>query len=211
VILDVSNGFDGRAVWATSDGGTGFWGDNMDYTDDRWRNWLSELKGLGIKGITFDTWNGYTEGYAATPTREHGVTVYRWLTDLFEPPLWDCSHMHYVNGAPTWRVYGAICEKWMQLGADRTFGAPTSEELATAHGRVSHFTDGKSIYWGLATGAHEVHGLIEKTYREFNMDSGCLGLPISDEESGGQEHVSRFEHGIIDWKAGDVRGRVICR
>ena len=72
VILDVSNGFDGRVVWSRSKGGTGFWGDNMDYTDDRWRNWMSEIKGTDAKGLIFDTWNGYTEGYAAVPSQEHG-------------------------------------------------------------------------------------------------------------------------------------------
>jgi hypothetical protein len=57
----------------------------MNYSDDRWRNWLSELKSSGIKGIVMDTWNGYTEGYAAVPSREHGAIVYNWLTDLLEP------------------------------------------------------------------------------------------------------------------------------
>jgi hypothetical protein len=47
VILDVSNGFDGRIVWKTN--GTGFWGDNLEYTDDRWRNWMSQLKGFGSR------------------------------------------------------------------------------------------------------------------------------------------------------------------
>jgi hypothetical protein len=211
LILDVSNGFDGRIVWAKIESGTGFWGDNMDYTEDRWRNWMSELKGPSIKGITFDTWNGFTEGYAATPSREHGETVYRWLTDLFEPDPRNCSHMHYVNGAPTWRVYGAICDKWMQLGADRGFGAPVSGELPTKLGRVSHFTDRKSIYWGPVTGAHEVHGIIEKTYREVNTDSSCLGLPISDEEPTGTGRVSRFQHGTIEWNSGDMQGRINCQ
>lgn len=134
-------------------------GDNMNYPDDRWRNWLSQLKGPGVKGIVFDTWNGYTEGYAAAPTREHGDTVYRWLTDLFEPLFWDCSHMHYVNGAPTWRILGAICEKWVQLGADRSFGAPVSRELPTLHGRVQHFTDGKSnpISSNLRNAIHQIN------------------------------------------------------
>ncbi len=113
LILDVSTGMDRRIMSAYDPGGIAFWGDNMDYIDDRWRNWLSELKSSKIKGIVFDTWNGYTEGYAATPTHEYGETVYRWLTDLFQPDPRDCSHMHYVNGAPTWRVYGAICEKWI--------------------------------------------------------------------------------------------------
>jgi len=209
VILDVLNGFDGRIVWKND--GAGFWGDNMNYTDDRWRNWMSELKGSGIKGITFDTWNGYTEGYAAVPSLEHGQTVYNWLIDLLDPDPRDCSHMHYVAGARTYRVYGAICEKWVQLGADRGFGAPVSGEFASARGRMSHFMDGKAIYWSGATGAHEVHGLIAKTYWESGGDGGCLGLSVSDEEPSGNGRVSRFEHGQIDWKQGDTRGHIHCR
>ena len=208
VILDVSNGFDGRVVWAEK--GNGFWGDNLDYTDDRWRNWMSQLKGPGIKGITFNTWNGYSEGYAAAPSREHGWTVYNWLTDLLESPPWDLSHMHYVNGARTHRVYGAICEKWIQLGADRGFGAPVSEELPTALGRMQYFADGKAIYWSAATGAHAVHGIIAKTYREEGGDASCLGLPVSDEEATGGGRVSYFQHGRIDWNPGDMRGQITC-
>jgi len=210
VILDVSNGFDGRIVWSNNEEGTGFWGDNMNYTDDRWRNWMSELKGSGVKGITFDTWNGYTEGYAAVPSREHGQTVYNWLIDLLEPDPRVCSHMHYEAGVRTYRVYGAICDKWVQLGADRGFGAPVSSEVASARGRVSYFMDDKAIYWSVATGAHEVHGLIAKTYWGAGGDGGCLGLPVSDEEPSPNGRVSRFEHGQIDWKPGDTSGHITC-
>jgi uncharacterized protein with LGFP repeats len=210
VILDVSNGFDGRIVWREAPEGAGFWGDNLDYTDDRWRNWMSQLKGVGIKGITVNTWNGYTEGYSAVASREHGWTVYNWLTDLLGPLPWDYNHMHYVNGARTHRVYGAICEKWIQLGADRGFGAPVSEELPSALGRMQYFADGKAIYWSGSTGAHEVHGLIAKTYREESGDASCLGLPVSDEEASGEGRVSYFQHGRIDWSPGDTRGRITC-
>ncbi len=223
VFLDVSNGFDGRYVWRKT--GAGYWGDNMDYTDDRWRNWVSQLKGNGaslatltegmrvlpaVKGITVDTWNGYTEGYAAAPSQEHGGTVYNWLMDLLEPDPRDCSHMHYVNGIRTFRVYGAICEKWIQLGADRGFGRPITNEAPTSRGRVSFFADGKAIYWSGATGAHEVHGRIAKTYWAAGADNGCLGLPISDEESSGSGRISRFEHGEISWQQGDDQGRIAC-
>jgi hypothetical protein len=213
VILDVVNGYDGRYVF----GGTeekpnpvGFWGDNLNYTEDRWRNWMSELKGLGIKGIVVDTWNGYTEGYATVPSIEHGQTVYNWLTDLLEPPPWDCSHMHYVNGARTHRVFGAICEKWIQLGGDRGFGAPVGEEFPSARGRAQYFTDQKVIYWSGNTGAHAIYGLIAKAYREFNADAGCLGLPVSDEEDSPDGRVSRFEHGTISWTRGDPTAHVHC-
>jgi hypothetical protein len=208
VILDVSNGFDGRKVWA--EGGAGFWGDNLDYTEDRWRNWMSQLKGPAIRGITFSTWNGYTEGYAAVPSVEHGWTVYNWLTDLLEPPPWDYSHMHYLNGARTHRVYGAICEKWIRLGGDRGFGAPVSEELPSKLGRMQYFAGGRAIYWSGSTGAHEIHGMIAATYRAEGGDASCLGLPISDEETSSDGRVSHFQHGRIDWRTGDVRGRITC-
>jgi hypothetical protein len=211
VILDVSNGYDGRLVFQEHPNAV--WGDNLVYTDDRWRNWGSELKGSGINGVTFDAWNGYTEGFVAVPTREHGQTVYNWLTDLLEPDPRNCSHMHYVGGVRTFRVYGAICAKWVQLGADRAFGPPVTNERATPHGRgrVSYFANGKAIYWSVGTDAHEVHGIIEETYQNAGADASCLGLPVTDEQPAGGGRVSRFEHGQIDWKRGDSQGHISCR
>ena len=208
VILAVSNGFDGRFVWARD--GAGFWGDNMESTDDRFRNWVSEIKGAGIKGITFDTWNGYTEGYAAVVSSEHGDVVYRWLTDLLRPDPRKCNHTQYAIGLPTYEVYGSICAKWIRLGGDRGFGVPTSPELSSAHGRVSNFADGKSIYWSHATGAHEVHGAIALTYYGAGADSSCLGLPVADEVAAGQVRLSRFEHGLITFAPGDAHGSIHC-
>jgi hypothetical protein len=210
VILDVTNGMDGRIVWRKH--GVGVWGDTMDYTEDRWRNWMSLLKGPSIRGITVDTWNGYTEGWAVAPTLEHGETGYTWLTHLLEPDPRHYSHMHYVSGAPTFRVYGAICEKWLALGADRGFGVPATHELQSARGRVSFFADGqarKAIYWSGATGAHEVHGLIARTYWEAGGDAGPLGLPVTDEMPNGAGRVSRFEHGRIEWRPGDLQGTIV--
>jgi hypothetical protein len=206
VILSVSNGFDGRYVWAKY--GSGIWGDNHDYTDDRFRNWVSEMKGPGIQGITFDTWNGYTEGYAAVRSLEHGDTVYNWLTDLLAPDPRRCSHVHYEGGLATHHVYGSICAKWVRLGGDRRFGPPTTSELASALGRVTHFTGG-SIYWSHDTRAHEVHGKIGLTYREAGADASCLGLPVHDEQPFAGGRMSRFEHGVIQWSGGP-RGRIVC-
>jgi hypothetical protein len=209
VILDVSNGYDGHLIFGNSPGS--FWGDNLLATDDRWRNWVSELKNPGIKGIVMDCWNGYTESYAAVPTREHGFTVYNWLTDLLEPDPRTCSHMHYVNGVRTFRVYGAICDKWVQLGGDLAYGRPLSNEQPSAHGRVSKFDSGKAIYWSVSTNAHELHGLIDKAYSDAGADASCLGLPISDEEPNGGGRINRFEHGTITWNPGDADGAVHCK
>jgi hypothetical protein len=208
VVLAVSNGMDGRYVWAKN--GVGFWGDNHDYTDDRFRNWVSELKGGGTRGIVFDTWNGYTEGYAAVPSKQHAETVYSWLGDLLKPDPRKCSHVHYENGVATERVYGAICTKWVRLGGDRRFGAPVSPEVATHRGRVTHFAGGGSIFWSRATHAHEVHGAIAATYIEAGADASCLGLPTQDEEKDAGGRVSRFERGVISWKPGDKRGKITC-
>jgi len=208
VILGVSNGMDGRFVWAKY--GVGIWGDNLNYTDDRFRNLVSEMKGKGVKGITFDTWNGYTEGYAAVPSAEHGDTVYAWLTDLFTPDPRNCSHEQFVDGVASHRVYGQICKKWIKLGGDQGFGPPATEQLRIEHGRVSHFVGGGSIYWSHDTGAHEVHGIIGETYRSEGGGGSCLGLPISDEEADGDGRISVFEHGVITWHDGLDRGTVSC-
>ena len=213
VILDVSNGMDGRYVWRGR--GSYFYGDNLDYTEDRWRNRMSQLKGYGNIGITFDTWNGYTEGYAAVPSFEHYDIVGRWVSDLLEPDPRELTHMHYVNGRATYRVSGAICDKWLSLGADEGFGLPTSGEIDAGQGRVTFFTDtptdpptaNKAIYWSSETGPHEVHGIIARTYWE-SADRARLGLPTEDQEESLDGASSRFQRGRIDWTHGDDLGRV---
>lgn len=210
VIYDVSSGFDGRFIWKAN--GTGFWGDNLDYSDDRWRNALSQFKGNGNIGITFNTWNGYTEGYAAAPSQEHGMTITNWVKDLYDPDPRECSHTEYINGAATHRVLGAICQKWVSLGGDRGFlGVPISDESPSKKGRFSAFVGG-IILWSGSTGAHEVHGLIRDAYAREGLDSGCLGLPISDEEANpGGGRFSRFERGLITWRPGDAQAVARCQ
>ncbi|MEY4583144.1 MAG: hypothetical protein RL701_7847, partial [Pseudomonadota bacterium] len=165
VIYDVSPGFDGRYVW--QDIGSGFWGDNSDYTSDAWRNLQSEQKGRGVTGISFSTWNGYTEGYAAVPTLEHGTVIYDWLTDVFAPDPRECDHTAYRNGEPSLRVSGAICELWQAWGASQGWlGAPVNVESGSRRGRVVHF-EHASIFVSEETGAHEVHGAILEEYERL--------------------------------------------
>jgi hypothetical protein len=59
VILDVSPGYDARRVFP----GAPRYGNN-----DRWRDGQAELLSLDVRGITANTWNGYTEGYAIAPS-----------------------------------------------------------------------------------------------------------------------------------------------
>ena len=49
------------------DRNTGYWGDNATYYDDYWRNYMSQMKGMGNVGITYSSWNAFTEGGTAMP------------------------------------------------------------------------------------------------------------------------------------------------
>jgi hypothetical protein len=60
VILDVSPGYDARVIFPP---GRVRFGNN-----DPWRQGQAELLSLGVRGVTANTWNGYTEGYALTPS-----------------------------------------------------------------------------------------------------------------------------------------------
>lgn len=76
VILDATNGMDGRFVWAPQ--GSQYYGDNFGGIDDRWRNEMSVLNTFASDGVILQTWNGFTEGWAIAPSYEYGTTAYLW-------------------------------------------------------------------------------------------------------------------------------------
>ncbi len=78
VILDVSPGYDAHLVFPVA---PIIYGNTPS-----WRNALTQLirSQEGQKGIVFNTWNGYTEGYAAIPTLEYGDATFLWLQALFK-------------------------------------------------------------------------------------------------------------------------------
>lgn len=76
VLVDVSPGYDGSIVFGANAHpryGLGKeWFDGMTaIVDDLARN-----------GMVYNSWDGYTEGMAATPTREKGSFLYDWLKSL---------------------------------------------------------------------------------------------------------------------------------
>jgi hypothetical protein len=74
-LMDVSPGYDNHLVFPDHRLVYGF--------DDAWRSALTAMvRDFGKYGIAFNSWNGYTEGMAAVPTREHGDTFSRWLQSL---------------------------------------------------------------------------------------------------------------------------------
>lgn len=90
VMLDVSPGYDARRVFP----------DGPRYgNNDAWRSGQANLLSLGVRGLTANTWNGYTEGYAVVPScsaaappglplcpdRAGAGAAYHWFRDLTPP------------------------------------------------------------------------------------------------------------------------------
>jgi hypothetical protein len=199
VILDVDPGY---AAFRGFDPRQGTWG--WGWTDS-WFNFQSELKATGIRGITFNTWNGYTEGYAGVPLAQSGGVDARgsdWLTRLYEADPQLCDHWHFVGGQATYHVYGAICDKWSALaGSSGALGAPRSSEYGiscSTGARETDFTFG-AVVWTPARGAFEVNGDIYKLWNQMGGACGTAGLPLSDEYGPASQRVSNFERGSIRW------------
>jgi len=73
-IQDVSPGYDAHIVFP----GSVIYGNNNE-----WREGQSMIVDeLNSEAITFNTWNGYTEGFAGMPTAEYGDTTYYWICGL---------------------------------------------------------------------------------------------------------------------------------
>lgn len=74
-IIDVSPGYDAHIVFAES----------MIYGNNEvWRDSLTAIvEGIEADGITVNTWNGYTEGFAVVPTLQFGDASFTWITGLF--------------------------------------------------------------------------------------------------------------------------------
>jgi hypothetical protein len=74
VFFDVSPGYDAHLLFP----GTTPFGNN-----DLWRSALTQAWSSAFQGIVFNTWNGYTEGYAAMPTSEYQTANWDWIQKLF--------------------------------------------------------------------------------------------------------------------------------
>lgn len=86
------------------------------------------------------------------------------------------------SSAIAYQLYGAIGDKWHQLGsAFGPLGAPRSDEGdATRGGRFVEFQNG-FIYWHPSIGAHAVYGLIGEKWNQLGRERG-LGYPLTDEQ-----------------------------
>ena len=73
-IMDVSPGYDASLIFP----GSMVYGNNQT-----WRDSISAIvEDIPAEGITVNTWNGYTEGFAVVPTLESGSSNYNWINGL---------------------------------------------------------------------------------------------------------------------------------
>lgn len=78
LIHDLSSGYDAHILFPSSP----IYGNNQE-----WRDLQSQvLADLESESMTFNSWNGYTEGMAGMPTLQYGESTYRWLYALFGGP-----------------------------------------------------------------------------------------------------------------------------
>lgn len=83
-LLDVSPGYDAHIVFPAKN--NAYW---RIANNDIWHNGQTQMiactaGGNSIRGIAFNTWNGYTEGYAAPSTLEFGSQAFTWLQSLLQ-------------------------------------------------------------------------------------------------------------------------------
>jgi len=101
--------------------------------------------------------------------------------------------------APPTLAKTPIDVKHDELGGDGgRLGVATGPEADVLNGRYRPYVGG-AIYWSPSTGAHEVHGDIQRRYLALGGSRSVLGLPTSDESpvTGGVSNT--FQYGAIMW------------
>lgn len=160
--------------------------------------WSASTGAAAVYGAIRDEYlqSGGPGGLLGLPTADEGpVPGGRVSTFTGGEVLWSGA-----TGAHT--VHGAILGLYHQLGdAGGLLGLPTTDEYGTAgDGRATRFTGG-DVLWSLATGAHEVHGLILATYRADGWAGGTLGLPLTNEQPLPGGARSAFTGGTLTYDA----------
>jgi uncharacterized protein with LGFP repeats len=116
---------------------------------------------------------------------------------------------HFQNGSIYWtpstgahEIHGAIRQRWAEMGAEKAFGYPVTDETKTPDGvgRYNHFSAGGSIYWTPNTGAHEVYGAIRVKWASMGWEKSFLGYPLTGEQDvAGGGRINYFQGGTIYW------------
>lgn len=118
---------------------------------------------------------------------------------IYWHPLADNSTAHLVKGD--------ILRKWRELGSERGYGWPVTDELKTPDGvgRFNHFDfmkEPRSIYYHPTVGTFAVRGAIRGTWEANGWEQGRLGYPTGDEYTQGAAAIQNFQKGNIVWESG---------
>ncbi|WP_433661041.1 LGFP repeat-containing protein [Nocardia sp. CA-128927] len=93
-------------------------------------------------------------------------------------------------------VCGRILDKYNELGGEGgALGLPTSNELTNLDGagKRTSFTNDSSIYWSLATDAHQIGGAIGAEWARKGWEGGAHGYPTTDELRP-PDNTGRYNH-----------------
>ena len=134
------------------------------------------------------------------------------ITDEASTPDEVCRFNNFSRGAIYWNpstgahmIYGAIYQKWLSLGAEKSFlGYPLTDEVGTGDfsGRFTDFQGG-TIYWSPATGVHVHEGTLPSQLN-FNVD-----LIFSDGTAvRGSADITIFSDGNVEF-GGRVNNQAI--
>ena len=109
------------------------------------------------------------------------------------------------NGAHTVNTRGAIGEKWMNAGFERTYGYPLTEEVCglVNGGCFQTYSNGYTVYWTpIGTGTHAVYtwGEIGKEWMSAGYERG-YGYPTTDRKAVGGQYTQTFSNGKTLTKA----------
>ncbi len=128
-------------------------------------------------------------------------------SDTFTPgarvQVFENGRVYWSPATGTHAVVGAIGERYVEMGGDRTLGLPTTgEATGLRDGGASQRFTGGTMFWSPATGAHFAKGEILRKYASMGWENHALGYPVTDEDcsiSGGC--FQRFQHhgGHIYW------------
>ncbi len=120
------------------------------------------------------------------------------------------ARIYHVAGGPTHASRGVILTRYLAAGGPKAYGLPRTDVKKIKGGQYEGFTDGRSIYWSKAHGAHLVYGEIRKQYGRVGYEKSCLGLPTKDEHSVDGGRRADFVGGYIRYDSATGATSVRC-
>lgn len=157
-------------------------------------HWSPETGAHSIVGFILLKWEelGSEAGYGYPITDDSSTLDGFGRFSKFQKADKSVLDIYWSPDSGAHAVYGLIKEKWENLGSEKGYGYPTTDETGTPDGlgRFNQFTGGRAIYWTPATGAHAIYGDIKLKWDSLGFERG-YGYPITD-ETGTPDGIGRY-------------------